>query len=281
MQHPCHPPDAAQLPGSRGAGGESGTRTAIRARQFLPWRPQVGTSPARVVTSLAMPRFLGLVFIAAALIATPALARQDPAPVRKAVEDYLRIQTKGLPGTASFTVGNIDPNNNLVPCPAFEVAQAPGARPWGRTTVTVHCAQQGGWSLFVPVHIRIVADYIVSARGLAQGQVITDSDLARRNGDLSVLPGGVLTDEQQALGRTALMPIPLGRPLRADMLRQAAIVQQGQSVKVISRGPGFEVANEGRALNNAVEGQVVQVRLANGQVISGIARGPGQVVVSF
>lgn len=227
-----------------------------------------------------MPRFLGLVFLAA-LLAGSAAARQDPAPVRKAVEDYLRVQTKGLPGSASFMVGNIDPNNNLVPCPAFEVGQAPGARPWGRTTVTVHCTQQGGWNLFVPVHIRIVADYIVSTRGLAQGQVITDSDLARRNGDLSELPAGVLTDEQQAVGRTTLMPIPLGRPLRADMLRQAAIVQQGQSVKVISRGPGFEVANEGRALNNAVEGQVVQVRLANGQVISGIARGPGQVVVSF
>lgn len=227
-----------------------------------------------------MPRLLGLVVLAA-LLTGSAAARQDPAPVRKAVEDYLRVQTKGLPGSASFTVGNVDPNNNLAPCPAFEVGQAPGARPWGRTTVTVQCTQQGGWTLFVPVHIRVVADYIVSARGLAQGQVITDADLGRRNGDLSELPSGVLTDERQATGRTALMPIPLGRPLRADMLRQATVVQQGQSVKVISRGPGFEVANEGRALNNAVEGQVVQVRLANGQVVSGIARGPGQVVVSF
>lgn len=228
-----------------------------------------------------MPRILGLVFIAAALIATPSVARQDPAPVRKAIEDYLRIQTKGLPGTATFKVGAIDPNNHLAPCPAFEVAAAPGARPWGRTTVTVRCSLDGGWSLFVPVHIRVVADYLVSGRGIAQGQVITDTDIDRRSGDLSDLPNGTLTDAQQAIGRTTLMPIPAGRPLRADMLRQAMVVQQGQSVKVISQGPGFEVANEGRALNNAVEGQVVQVRLANGRVISGIARAPGQVVVSF
>ena len=217
----------------------------------------------------------------AALAATPASARQDPASVRKAVEDYLQVQVKGLPGTASYTVGGIDPNNNLAPCPALEVAQAPGARPWGRTTVIVRCTVAGGWNMFVPVHIRVVADYVVTGRGLAQGQVITDSDVTQRSGDLSELPVGVLTDARQALGRTTVMPIPAGRPLRTDMLKQAAIVQQGQSVKVISRGPGFEVANEGRALNNAVEGQVVQVRLANGQIVSGIARGAGQVVVSF
>lgn len=227
-----------------------------------------------------MQRIFALAFVVAALVSTPLAARQDPAPVRKAIEDYLRVQTRGLPGQASYTIGNFDANNNLAPCPALEVAQAPGARAWGRTTVAVRCAE-AGWRVFVPVHIRIVADYIVSAQPLAQGQVIADSDLARRNGDLSELPAGVLTDEQQAVGRTSAMPIPAGRPLRADMLRQAVVVQQGQSVKVISQGPGFQVANEGRALNSAVEGQVVQVRLGSGQVISGIARGAGQVVVSY
>lgn len=225
--------------------------------------------------------FSSALLIVAALVATPLAARQDPAPVRKAVEDYLRIQAQGLPGNANYTIGGIDANNHLAPCPTFEVGQAPGARPWGRTTVIVRCTQQGGWSVFVPVHIRVVTDIVISGRALTQGQVITDADLTRKSGDLSDFPSGVLTDARQAVGRSTVMPIPAGRPLRADMLKQAAMVQQGQSVKVISRGQGFEVANEGRALNNAAEGQVVQVRLATGQIVSGIARGAGQVVVSF
>lgn len=228
-----------------------------------------------------MQKISALVLLVAALLSAPLAARQDPAPVHKAVADYLRVQTRGLPGQASYTIGNFDPNNNLAPCAAIEVAQAPGARPWGRTSVVVRCAQQGGWRVFVPVHIRIAADFVVSSRPLAQGQVIADTDLALQNGDLTELPSGVLTDIRQAVGRTATMPIPAGRPMRADMLKQAAIVQQGQSVKVISQGPGFQVANEGRALNNAVEGQVVQVRLGNGQIVSGIASGPGQVLVAF
>lgn len=230
---------------------------------------------------LAMRLLSCLVFALALPLTTAVWARQDPAPVKKAIEEYLRIQTKGLPGEVSFTVGALDPNNGLPPCAVFEVGQAPGARIWGRTNVSVRCSQEGGWRVFVPVHIRIVADYLVTARPLAQGQLLTDADLARQKGDLADLPASILTDAQQAVGRSAAMPVPAGRPLRADMLRQALVVQQGQSVKVVSRGPGFQVANEGRALSNAADGQVAQVRLATGQVVSGIARPGGLVEVGF
>jgi len=217
----------------------------------------------------------------AVLFASPLWARQEPAPVRKAIEDYLRIQTKGLPGQVSFSVGALDPNNNLAPCAAFEVGQTPGARIWGRTNVTVRCAQERGWSVFVPIHVRVIADYLVTGRPIPQGQVIVEADLARQSGDLSDLPAGILTDPRQAIGRTAISSVPAGRPLRGDMLRQALAVQQGQSVRVVSKGPGFQVANEGRALNNASDGQVAQVRLNNGQVVSGIARTGGYVEVGF
>ncbi|MDD5247928.1 MAG: flagellar basal body P-ring formation chaperone FlgA [Rhodocyclaceae bacterium] len=224
---------------------------------------------------------VSLAFLLALPWGVPAWAHQESAPVRKAVEDYLRVQTKGLPGQVSYTVGAIDPNNNLAACAALEVAMAPGARAWGRTTVAVRCVQANGWSMFVPVQIRVVADYLVTARPIAQGQVVRDADIVRQNGDLADLPTGILTAAEQAVGHTATMSVPAGRPLRADMLRQAFVVQQGQSVKVVSRGPGFQVANEGRALNNAAEGQVVQVRLGNSQVVSGIARAGGIVEVGF
>ncbi len=247
-------------------------------RQFLP-RPDACHGTCAVLESGAMIRLFAL--IVAMLLAAPGLARQDPAPVRKAVEDYLRIQTKGLPGQVSFTVGAIDPNNNLAPCAAFDASQPPGARAWGHTNVTVRCAQEGGWSVFIPVTIRVVADYLVTGRPLVQGQVVTEADLARQTGDLSELPTGILTDARQAVGRTAAMPMSAGRPLRGDMLRQLLAVQPGQSVKVVSKGPGFQVTNEGRALNAAADGQIVQVRLASGQVVSGIARNGGSVEVGY
>jgi flagella basal body P-ring formation protein FlgA len=211
----------------------------------------------------------------------PALAYQDPAPVKRAVEEFLRVETAGLPGKVSFSVGSLDPGNQLQPCAALEVGLPAGTRAWGRTHVSVRCRNEGGWSVFVPVQVKVVADYLVVARPLVQGQAVTAGHLVRRPGDLAELPAGILTDEQQALGQVALQSVAAGRPLRADMIRPPLAVQQNQTVKVVYSGQGFQVANEGRALNQAVAGQVVQVRLGNGQVISGIARGSGTVEVGF
>lgn len=216
-----------------------------------------------------------------AVMTTAAQAFQDPAPVRKAVEDFLQVQTRGLPGQVSFTVGSLDPANKLAACPSFDVSLPQGARAWGRTSVNVRCLAERGWNVFLPVHIRVVTDYLVAAMPLAQGQAVTAAALAKQRGDLSDLPAGVLTDEGQAVGRSARLPIAAGRPLRADMLQQPLVVQQNQTVKVVSAGQGFQVANEGKALNNGVDGQIIQVRLNSGQVVSGVARTGGTVEVNF
>ena len=222
-----------------------------------------------------------LAILVLCLFTTFAHAQQDPAPVKKAIENWLKIQTKGLPGQVSVEVGGLDPGNQLTPCSVFDISRPQGAQGWGRTNVLVRCLNEAGWRVYVPVHIRVKADYLISARPIAQGQVVVEDDLATQLGDLSELPNNILTESGLAVGKAAATSIPAGRPLRADMLKALTVVRQGQTVRVTSRGPGFAVTNEGRALNNAVAGQVAQVRLGNGQVISGIAREGGTVEVNF
>lgn len=222
-----------------------------------------------------------LTLLACCLLSSAAVAQQDPVPVRKAIDDWLRIQTAGLPGQVSYEIGGMDAGNLLAPCPSFEVSRPAGARTWGRTSVMVRCLADSGWRIYVPVHVRIKASYLVTARPLAQGQAVGETDLATQSGDLSELPANILTEAGQAIGKVAAASIPAGRPLRADMLKTMTVVRQGQTVRVISHGQGFAVANEGRALNNAVAGQLVQVRLGNGQVVSGIAKSDGTIDVSY
>jgi flagella basal body P-ring formation protein FlgA len=133
----------------------------------------------------------------------------------------------------------------------------------------------------VPVQIRVVTEYLVLARPVNAGQKITAEDVRGQQGELSDLPGGVLTDKAQAIGQAAITSLAPGRPLRADMLRLPMVVQQGQSVKIIGAGSGFQVTNEGRALANASAGQVIQVRLNSGQILSGIVRADGTVEIRF
>ncbi|WP_172600010.1 flagellar basal body P-ring formation chaperone FlgA [Sulfuricystis multivorans] len=214
-------------------------------------------------------------------LASLTVAQQDPLPVKKAIDAWLKVQTKGLPGQVSWEIGSLDADNQLAPCQQFDVGLPPGARVWGRTHVIVRCLSEAGWRIYVQVHVRVKGDYLIAARPIAQGQTIVADDLATQLGDLSELPPNVLTDPTQALGKTAAAAIPAGRPLRADVIRTPLVIRQGQTVRVVSVGPGFAVANEGRALANAREGEIAQVRLANGQVISGTARADGSVEVGY
>ncbi len=222
-----------------------------------------------------------ILLLALLLPALAVHARQEPAEVKRVVEEFLRVQTRGLPGKASYSVGAIDPNNQLAPCPALEAFLPAGSRAWGRSNVGVRCQVEGGWSIFVPVQVQVVGDYFVAARPLARGQVVAPGDLARRSGDLAELPAGIVTEEAQAVGKTANVGLQAGQALRSDLLREPAAVLQGQGVKVVSKGRGFQVATEGKALSNAAAGQVVQVRTASGQVLSGIARPGGVVEVNY
>jgi len=217
--------------------------------------------------------------IAVTLNALPVSARQDPLPVRTVVEDFLRVQTQGLPGAASFTVRDVEAANNLAPCSALEAFLPAGARAWGKTAVGVRCRAEAGWSIFIPVQIRVVNDYLIAARALAPGQLIGSGDLATRSGDLAQLPPGVLADAAQAVGRTLSVGLIAGAPVRSDSLRAVMAIQQGQSVKVVVRGQGFQVSTEGRALNQATAGQIARVRTATGQTISGLARTDGVVEI--
>jgi len=52
-------------------------------------------------------------------------------------------------------------------------------------------------------------------------------------------------------------------------------------VRIVSRGENFSVTGEGKAIGNAGEGQVVQVRTLRGAIISGTARAGGVVEVTL
>ena len=226
-------------------------------------------------------RFL-IGFLTALLLIVPgqSLLAADSSAIRRAVDEFLRTQIKGLPGTATYSIGNIDAERLAGTCEGFDVSMGNGARPWGKTQVAVRC-RGGTWNLWVPVQIRVVAEYLVIARPINAGQKLTDADVRGQLGDISDLPNGILMDKEQAVGRAAIASLAAGRPLRADMLRLPTVVQQGQSVKIVGTGSGFQVTNEGRALTNAVVGQVTQVRLNSGQVLSGIVRADGSVEIRF
>lgn len=220
------------------------------------------TSPQRVATNTAYTQ------------------KQDIAVLKQKITDFLSVQTVGFPGKVSVKAGSIDPNLKLAACPDVNVFMPNGSRPWGKTSVGVSCSAPT-WTIYVQATVSVHAQYLVASAPLVQGQQVTQQDMLFESGDLTQLPAGIFTDMAQAVGRTVNISMKAGTVLRQDMLKASPVVQQGQTVMVVSSGQGFSVSAEGQAMTKASEGQVVQVKVANGQLVSGIARTGGKVEVIY
>lgn len=229
----------------------------------------------------SMKSTLFIALLLAAPLAPAQGARHDPAALRATVEQFLQTETAGLPGQVTVKVGPIDPRMSLAACPAAQAFLQPGARAWGKTTVGVRCTAPSTWTVYIQAQVSVQADYVAAAVPLAQGQAIDQGQLALMKGDIAAMPNGIVTDMAQAIGRSPTVSLAAGTPLRLDNLRSKPVVQQGQSVRLVSSGAGFSVSSEGRAIGTAGEGQVVQVRTPAGAVISGTARAGGLVEVAF
>ena len=201
-------------------------------------------------------------------------------PLYGALDDYLRIQTQGLPGQVSYRVTPLDPRTQLSPCSAFEPFLPSGSKLWGKSTVGVRCLGPSTWTVYIQVHVKISGNYLVSARAMPAGYSVSADDIVVRSGDLSTLPANALTDRTQAIGKTVKIGMAAGQALRSDQLIAPWAVQQGQTVKTVANGAGFSVSSEGVALGNAVAGQSVQVRTPSGQTVSGVARAGSIVEVT-
>ncbi|KVN97893.1 flagellar basal body P-ring formation chaperone FlgA [Burkholderia ubonensis] len=248
-------------------------RPALAPRQPA-WRANTAAAAPAV---RALPAAGASAAAAAATAATPP-GQQDPDTIRRTALAFLQQQIAGLPGKPAASVAPSFPRG-LAACTTLEPFLPTGARLWGRTTVGVRCAGERPWTVYLQAKVTVQATYYAAARQIAPGEVLTAADLVARDGDLTLLPLAVITDPSQAVGSTARARVAAGLPLRQDMLKSAASVSAGQTVRVVAAGPGFTISAEGSALANAAPGQSVRVRMAAGQIVTAIVKDAGTVEI--
>ncbi|MEF8711245.1 MAG: flagellar basal body P-ring formation chaperone FlgA [Candidatus Accumulibacter propinquus] len=166
-----------------------------------------------------------------------------------ALDHYLRIQTQGLPGKVSYSIGKLDQHTQLAACSAFEPFLPPGSRLWGNATVGIRCLGPSAWTVYVPVQVRIAGNYLLTARRLTPGQIVTTTDVVTQSGDLGALPASILTDPAQAIGKTVRNGVAAGQPLRGDRAdcrlgcsagTKCQTVDDGHRLHCQQRGKGAE-----------------------------------------
>ena len=208
-----------------------------------------------------------------------AASQQDPAALQAHAEQFLRTQTSGQPGKVTIQVKQ--PRVDLPACAALNAFQPVGGRRIGQISVGVRCLAPSVWTVYLSAQVSVVGPYAVTLQSLPANHILSAADIMLREGDLGSLPADVITNMNDMLGYRTVSALAAGAPLRTALLRPPLVVQQGQTTRVVLKGPGFSVQSEGQALANASRGDPVRVKTRSGQVISGIAQDGQQVIVAF
>lgn len=222
------------------------------------------------------------VFVALLALTALVSAAQGATPLplsgyaRPVIEQFLVRQTAGLSGTVQISIDT--PLSGVLPaCGALEAFLPAGASLRGRVSVGVRCQTEPRWIRYVQAHVTVMGAYQAAARQIEAGHILTAADTVVLKADMATLPASVVVNSHQLLGQVAINRIAEGAPVRREQLRGLSLVQQGQSVKVVSRGVGFVIATEGKAMTAAAAGALVQVRIPSGQLLSGTLNTEGIV----
>lgn len=176
-----------------------------------------------------------------------------------------------------------DSNQTIPAClgGTIEIASPPGVlRLWGRTTIQVRCAK-AAWMINVPVHIRAFGDYVVAGRYLPMGQKVEIGDIRVIEGDLSTLPDDVLRNPKAAYERALVRPLQMGSPIGLNDLKESSVIKVGDPVRIQLMGKDFQVSGEGTAQTAGLVGDMVRVRLLDGQILQGKVLRPGVIGINM
>lgn len=120
------------------------------------------------------------------------------------------------------------------------------------------------------------AETLVATRTISPKTVLAAADLTIVKGEVA----GALREATAAIGLEARVALYPGRPIRADQLAPAAIVERNQHVALLYRQNGLTISAEGRALGRGANGDVIRVmNMASRTTVSGRIDANGRVVV--
>lgn len=223
-------------------------------------------------------KVFGILMGVLALAFTTVQANDDT--LLQEVHHFLYQQTQALGEEVVIDIR--PPSPHLPPCiqPEPFLPNANQA-PVGRVSVGVRCGEDSRQVRYLQAQIDIIGNYIVAARDIDRGTLITSEMLSERGGNLGDLSAQALIDENDIVGKIAQRPIRSGSSFLTQYLQAPHLVERGQRVTVIAQGASFRVSREGEALENGALGDRVRVRFDSREIRTARVAGQGVLVMDF
>ncbi|MDR5898760.1 flagellar basal body P-ring formation chaperone FlgA [Halomonas vilamensis] len=214
------------------------------------------------------------------LVFLPGTADADDETLTQRVHQFLYQKTQTL--GEEVVIELRAPSPHLPAClnPTPFLPNADQA-PLGRVSVGVRCGEQQRQIRYLQAQIDVIGPYAVAAEDISRGTPITDAMLDTQRGNLGELSSRALTDADEIIGNVARRPIRRGSTFQAHDIQAPRLVERGQRVTVIAKGPAFRIAREGEAMDDGGLNERIRVRFGPREILEARITGEGVLQIDF
>ncbi|NTS75407.1 flagellar basal body P-ring formation protein FlgA [Catenovulum sp. SM1970] len=174
----------------------------------------------------------------------------------------------------------IDSRIKIKPCQQALSLSAPNFSSFSRNlTVRVRCLDEEGWSLYVPIRLKVLVPIVVASTNIAKGDTLSASNVKRAKVDKTYARKDQITDEKLVIGSKAKRQIRSGQAILNSNL---CFVCKGELVTIQAKTKGLSVKTSGIALSDGAFGDVISVRnTSSKRTVQGRVVGVGKIEISL
>jgi len=116
-------------------------------------------------------------------------------------------------------------------------------------------------TVMVQAKIKVIAPVVETAQKISKYQELTRDKIMYVERDLSVLPKGVILDEEDIEGCETVITLQPDTVLLKQMIRKMPVVRKGQAVYAVSMADGITVSSKAIALSDGFTGKNIRIKI--------------------
>lgn len=196
-------------------------------------------------------------------------------------ENYVRHAVDPADSHIVPTARYLDPRLKLPRCGnGLEAFVRPGTELSGQIIVGVRCTGLKPWKVYVPVHVAVMQDVLVTRHHMPRGQRLQQQDVQLAARDVSGLVGGYLSQVSDILGYRLKRSVSKGVLIIPAFIQADVMINRGQSVTLVVSNATIDVRMPGKAMMDGSANQRIKVKnTRSGKIVEGFVRSAEQVEV--
>lgn len=226
-----------------------------------------------------------LIYVATTCALTPILSYSESIENPKQyVTDFVSQNISHTENeTIEVSITQLDENFKLPSCESdVKASFTKESAPAQSNAILLSCKTSPQWDMYIPISIRLFTDVLSTKRLISSGETITEADITWSKQDINRLNDGYFKDKSEVVGLRANHAMQAGTTISKKSLKQVAVVKRNQTINLMLKHGGIEIAMLGIAKSDGFMNDAIRVmNPTTKKIIDAVVTGPNKAEINY